>query len=203
MYTLKADIRSGELKPKQLRRKGIIPGVLYGKDLEESLMIQLPLGEVSRFLKSGFTGRKIDLMIGDKKYAALLKEASYKAVSGEVEHLNFQTLLAGEPVSSTIRIVLLNRDEVSGLVQQTLSEIPYRALPEHLIESVEIDLKGMEIGTNMLISDLDIAKNPNIKIQSPLDTLVFSITESRKTVDLPETEDEESESGEEAGAQTE
>ena len=60
MYTLKADIRSGELKPKQLRRKGIIPGVLYGKDLEESLMIQLPLGEVSRFLKSGFTGRKID-----------------------------------------------------------------------------------------------------------------------------------------------
>ena len=61
----------------------------------------------------------------------------------------------------------------------------------------------MEIGTNMLISDLDIAKNPNIKIQIPLDTLVFSITESRKTVDLPETEDEESESGEEAGAQTE
>jgi hypothetical protein len=61
----------------------------------------------------------------------------------------------------------------------------------------------MEIGTNMLISDLDIAKNPNIEIQSPLDTLVFSITESRKTVDLPETEDEESESGEEAGAQTE
>ncbi|NLN81256.1 MAG: 50S ribosomal protein L25 [Clostridiales bacterium] len=205
MFTLKAEPRSEDLKPKQLRRKGIVPGVLFGKNLEESLKIQLPQGEASRFLKSGFTGRKIDLVIGRKKYSALLKQATYRTVTGEIEHLNFQTLLEGEPVSSTIKIMLLNKDKVSGIVQQALSEIPYRALPEHLIESVEIDLKGMDVGTNIMLSDLDIANNSDIEIQLPPDTLVLSITESRKTVEIPEQEVMESE-GQEAesrGAETE
>ena len=101
--------------------------------------------------------------------------------------------------------MLLNKDKVSGIVQQALSEIPYRALPEHLIESVEIDLKGMDVGTNIMLSDLDIANNSDIEIQLPPDTLVLSITESRKTVEIPEQEVMESE-GQEAesrGAETE
>ena len=190
MYTLNAENRNTNLKPKQLRRKGIIPGILYGKNLKESLSIQLSQAEAARFLKSNSTGSKARLVIGDKKFPALLREANYKPATDELEHLSFQTLLAGEIITSTARIVLVNREKVSGMIQQPQSEISYRALPSHLIDKIEIDLDGMKVGASIRISDLDIAKNPDIEILSPLDTMVFSVADPRKPVETPENDDE-------------
>lgn len=190
MVTLNVENRNTNLKPKQLRRKGIIPGVLYGKNLKESLSIQFSQAEVARFLKSNSTGSKARLVIGDKKFPALLREANYKPATDELEHLSFQTLLAGEIVTSTARIVLVNREKVSGVIQQAQSEISYRALPSYLIDKIEIDLDGMKVGDSMRVSNLDIAKNPDIEILNPLDTMVFSIADPRKPVETPETDDE-------------
>ncbi|NLW70664.1 MAG: 50S ribosomal protein L25 [Eubacteriaceae bacterium] len=192
MFTLNAENRNTGLKPKQLRRKGTIPGVLYGKDLEKSLSIQFSGAEATRFLKSNSTGSKAELVIGDKRFTALLREATYKPATDELEHLSFQMLLAGEIVTSTARIVLVNRDRVSGMVQQPQSDISYRALPSHLIDRIEIDLEGMKVGSSIRISDLDIAKNPNIEILNPLDTTVLSIADTRKPVETLEIDDEAS-----------
>ena len=180
MFTLNAENRDMSLKPKQLRRKGIIPGVLYGKNLKESLSIQLSQTEAARFLKSNSAGSKVELAIGDKKFPALFREAAYKPATNELEHLSFQTLLAGEIVTSTARIVLINREKVAGMILQPQSEISYRALPSHLVEKIEIDLDGMQAEVGIRISDLDIAKNPDIEILNPLDTMVLSITDARK-----------------------
>lgn len=192
MFIFNAENRNAGLKPKQLRRKGIIPGILYGKDLEKSLSIQFSRAEAARFLKSNSMGSKAELVIGDRKFPALLRETTYKPATDELEHLSFQMLLAGEIVTSTARIVLVNRDRVSGMVQQQQSDISYRALPSHLIDRIEIDLDGMKVGSSIRISDLDIAKNSDIEILSPFDTTVFSIDDPRKTVETLETDDEAS-----------
>ncbi|MGI5900738.1 MAG: 50S ribosomal protein L25/general stress protein Ctc, partial [Christensenellales bacterium] len=52
MITLKAEKRNESIKPRQLRRKGIIPAVLYGKDLDESLSIQFSQAEILQFLRT-------------------------------------------------------------------------------------------------------------------------------------------------------
>lgn len=193
MFTLNAENRNTNLKPNQLRRQGLIPGVLYGKNLKESLSIQFSQSEAARFLKSNSAGSKAELMIGDKKFPALLREVNYKPVTGELEHLSFQTLLAGEVITSAAKIVVLNREKVLGVVHQPQPEIPYRALPSHLIDKIEIDIDGMEVGTSIRISDLDIAENSNIEILIPLDTTVLSIADVHKPVETTETDDEASE----------
>lgn len=190
MFALNAENRNTSLKPKQLRREGIIPGVLYGKNLEESLSLQVSQSEAARFLKTNSTGSKVELVLGDKKYTALLREASYESVSDKLEHLSFQTLLAGEVVTSTARIVLLNRELVTGMVQQQLNEVSFKALPKDLIDKIEIDLDGMRIGASMRVADLDIAKNPDIEVLSLPDDLVFSITDTQKPMETAETEEE-------------
>ena len=194
MFVLNAENRSAGFKPKQLRRKGMIPGVLYGKNLKESLSIQFSRAEAASFLKANFTGSKVKLVIGDNNFMALLCEATYKPVSNELEHLSFQTLVAGEVVTSAARIVLVNREKVTGMVQQPQSEVSYRALPSNLIDKIAIDLDGMKIGTSMRIGDLDIAKNPDIEVLSPLDTMVFSIAGARTSMKTPETDAEVPES---------
>ena len=45
MYNLKAEPRDNSLKAKQLRRKGIIPASIYGHDIKNSVLIQIPLAD--------------------------------------------------------------------------------------------------------------------------------------------------------------
>ncbi len=193
MFILKTENRDAGLKPKQLRRNGIIPGVLYGKNLKESISIQVPQGEVLRCLQNNSTGSRVELMIGSKKHMALLREVSYIPTTNQVEHLSFQALQADEAVESTARIVLVNKDKISGMVQQPQSDISYRALPRYLIDRIEVDLEGLKEGDSIRISDLDIAKDPNIEILNPLDIMVVSVIDSR----ILDKEDEE-ETGTEA-----
>lgn len=190
MFTLSVENRTASVKPKQLRREGFVPGVLYGKNLEKSLSIQFSRADAVRFLRDNSTGSKVELVIGDNKFPALLREVTFKPTTDELEHLSFQTLLAGEIVTSTARIVLLNREKVTGMVQQPQSEVAYRALPSNLVDKIEIDLDGMTVGASMRISDLDIAKNPDIEVLSPLDAMVLSISDARKPMEAPESEDE-------------
>ncbi len=193
MFALNAENRNTGLKPRQLRREGIIPGVLYGKNLEESISLQVSQSDAARFLKANSTGSKVELVLGDKKYTALLREVTYEPVSDKLEHLSFQTLLAGEVVTSTARIVLLNRELVTGMVQQQLNEVSFKALPKDLVDKIEIDLDGLKIGASMRVADLDISKNPDIEVLSLLDDMVFSITDTQKPMETDETEEEETE----------
>jgi large subunit ribosomal protein L25 len=191
MVTVNAEARDMSLKPNQLRKKGMVPGVLYGKNLEESLSIQFSQAEAARFLKSNSTGSKAQLVIGNKKFSTLLRETKYKPRTGDLQHLSFQALLADELVTSMARIILLNKEKVPGIVHQPQAEVSYRALPSHLVEKIEIDLEGMEIGASMRISDLDIADNPDIEVLSPLDAMVFSIADIRRATETPETDEAE------------
>ena len=129
MSILKGEKRNLNKKAKQLRKEGIIPGVLYGKNLKESISIQFPQKEVAQFLRSHFEGSRVDLMIGEESYKALLKEVTYVPMTRDVEHLSFQTLLEGEKVTNIAKIVLVNKENVEGLIQQSLNEITYKALP--------------------------------------------------------------------------
>lgn len=191
MLTLNVESRATDLKPKQLRRKRIVPAVLYGNNLEEALSIQIPLEAADRFLKSNSIGSKVKLLLGDEGFPALLREIARRPVTAELEHLSFQTLVAGEVVTSTAKIVLVNRDKVRGLINQPQTDVSYRALPAHLVERIEIDLDGMGIGDSLQISDLDIAKNPDIEILSPLDSVVLTIADVRKPVETLETSEDE------------
>jgi large subunit ribosomal protein L25 len=192
MAILKAEKRNTGLKSKKLRREGIIPGVLYGSRLNESLSIQFSQKDVERLLKSNSLGSKVELMIGEKKLMALLKEITYTPVTNKVEHLSLMPLIKGEKITSVAQIVLLNKEEVLGNVQQSLFEISYKALPADLIEKIEVDLKGMVIGDSIRVSDLEISSNEAIEILNSPDNMVCSIVSRRiKTEETSESDQDE------------
>lgn len=188
MFILNAENRDEKQKPKQLRNKGIIPAVLYGKKLEESLSIQIPQKEITRFFKTNSKGSTLELSLSGKKYMVLLREATYKPATYELEHLSFQALIADEVVESVARIILLNREKVGGMVQQPQFEIAYRALPAHLIEKIELDLEGFDIGDSIRVEDLEMVKDSNFEIITPLDTLIVSVVDSKVTATATEDE---------------
>lgn len=176
MYTLNAEIREKGVKGRQLRRKGLIPAVLFAKHLDESVSIQIPQRDAEHFLQTNSVGYSLELMIDGEKHMALLKDITYVPGANKLEHLSFQAMKKGESIASVAHIVLLNKELVQGIVQQSLNELSYRALPSDLTEKIEIDLTGKTVGYTLTVAELDISKNEAIEILSPSDSLVVSIT---------------------------
>ncbi len=192
MDILVAEKRQGNKKPRGLRAEGFIPGCVYGGKLEQTEMFQAPEGAVMQLVKSKAEGSKVTLEIDGTKHIVLLKEIARDPASKKVQHLSFQALVADEMVNSIAHVVIHNRDMVTGLVQQHLFEIPYRALPADMIETVTVDLEGMGIGDSVTIADLDIAKNDAIELLIELDSPVVNIVDQRvneATSDAEEGED--------------
>lgn len=179
MDSLKGTIREPNSKAKQQRKEGIIPGVLYGKSLDESLSLQFPLKDVEHFLKRNAVGYKVDVEIDGEKHLALIKEVTYTPAVNTIEHLSFQALTKGERVSSTAQIVLLNEEKIIETIQQTLFEISYKGMVEDLFTRVEVDLEGMEVGDSILVSDLNIPNKDRIEVANQEDTMVVSIVEKK------------------------
>ena len=189
MYNLKAEGRDQTIKAKQLRRKGIIPALIYGRSLKESILIQIPLADANRLLSTVSKGNTLNIETEGKTYNVLLKEIVRAPISQQVEHIDFQYLIANEAVNSVIKVILTNRDKNENPIQQHIEEIPYHALPKDFVQEVVIDVEGIEPGSSVKIEDLDIAKNENIRITIPEDTVIVNVAELKRVVE--ETADTE------------
>lgn len=180
MFTLQAEPRSTRLKPRSLRKKGMIPGCVYGGGIEQSLSIQVSENEVKKLLKAKGKGSRVQLLFGSEKLTALFREITRNSVGGEIEHLSFQKLNGEEMVSNTAQITLINTDKIPTYIQQTVFEIPYKASVSNLIEKIEIDMGSMRAGESIKIKDLDIAKNDDIELLIDPESLVLSIMENKR-----------------------
>ena len=172
---------------------GIIPGCIYGGKLKESLPIQIAAGDVQRFMKTNAKGSALTIELEDKKYNVLLKDIDENYIGDSIIHLGFQSLVADEAVNSVVRVEIINKEKNPNLIQQIVEEIPYSALPSHLVERITIDVDGMEPGKSVRIEDLDLYKDENIKISLDPDTTVLNVVSLSKTAPSVSEEAEDSE----------
>ncbi|MGI5970994.1 MAG: 50S ribosomal protein L25 [Oscillospiraceae bacterium] len=189
MYILQAEPRSTGLRSKHLRQKGLIPGCVYGGDINGSLLLQIEQSEANKLMRSKTRGGRVLLNVKGEKFNTLLREIDRNPVTDQIRHLSFQKLNGDELVSSTAQIVLVNKEKIPVYIQQVLFEIPYRALASKLIEKIEIDLEGMQAGDSIKVKDLDICNNDDIEILADSDSLVLSIISNRRTTQQPQSEE--------------
>lgn len=181
--------RRDNIKAKKLRSKGVVPASIYGRNLEESILIQIPKTNVNVFLGKVSKGQKLTIELDGKKYNAIYKNITRDPIKQQIEQIEFQHIVADEAVNSVVKVVLINKDKNQNIIQQLIEEIPYNALPKNFVDEVVIDLDGIKAGSVVKIEDLDIAKNENIRLTIPEDTVIITVAE-RKRASIEETVDE-------------
>ena len=194
MTTLKVQKRDMGTKAKRLRREGYVTGNLFGKDMEGSVPLQIEKKEAERIQRECLKGSKLVLDLDCKKYNVLLKELDYDTMKRQILEMDFQALVSGEKIHSVAEIIFHNKEMVvDGVLEELLTEIEYKAVPEALVERVDIDCSKLKVGDSLTVGDLEIAKDKDIEIVTHLDTPVVNVVASHNAVaDEEEAEDEES-----------
>lgn len=193
MTTLKVQKRDMETKAKKLRREGFITGNLFGKEIEGSIPLKIERLEAERTLRGCMKGTQIMLDVEGKMYDVLIKEIDFDATKNQTLEIDFQALVSNEKVHSVAEIHLVNLEKLSsGVPQQMLQEISFKALPAALVEKVEVDVGPLKIGDTIRVADLPIAKDKDVDLMTDLDATVVTITEVHvKASDLTSDEEEE------------
>ncbi|BCZ28180.1 50S ribosomal protein L25 [Claveliimonas bilis] len=190
MNTLKAEKRNMQTKAKKLRREGFVTGNVFGREMKESMPIQILKTDAERLIKGHGKGSQIMLEVDGQTMDVLIKEIDLSPLKTDIYEIDFQALVSGEKVHSVAEVILLNHEKVNtGLVQQMLYEISYKAVPAALVEKVEIDVGDMKLGDSLQVKDLDIAKKKDIDLITNPETTVVAVTEIHNSA----SEDEEAE----------
>ena len=195
MITLKAEKRNPNVKAKKLRREGYVTGILSGKEMKEPVALQFDGAEAAKFIKANKEGTQVYLDIEGEKVDALVKNIDYNPIEKQLMALDFQALVAGEKVSTTVAVKLEHTELVQGIVEQEMEEIHYKADPANLLDTIVIDFNGYPADVRDIhVKDLPIPEGKQVHFITPEDAVVVHIGEYEAA---PE-EDEDAE-----GAETE
>lgn len=193
MNTLKAEKRSMDIKAKKLRREGYVVGNVFGKKIEGSIPVKFQALELEKFLKKAHKGSQIMLDVEGTQYDALIKDVAYNPVAGRIDEIDFQALVSTEKVHSVVEVVLENHDKIAeGVLQESLEEIAYKALPADLVDEVRVDVGDMKIGDVIRVKDLPIYADKKITIMTDPDAVVVALNVAHNAA-VPEPETAEAE----------
>jgi len=155
--TLKAEERSefGSRTSRRLRRRGLVPGVVYGRG-DEARAFQVSERDVRNVLVHG--GALIDLDIeGHKAVPVVIKDQQRDPVRGQLIHLDLHEVRLDEKINADVTIELLGAEEApgvkeGGVLEHVTHEITIEALPTDIPDSIAVDVSGMEINDTMQLS---------------------------------------------------
>ena len=193
--------KKGDIK--RLRREGKIPAVLYGHK-EKTKRIYVDHKEFKQVLD---TLKKetviVNLKIGSKSYACVIKSLQQNPLNEELMHIDFQHIHKKEKVRATVPIHAIGEApgvEKGGILDIHLHEVVVRCLPDALPSHIDVDVSALELGETIHLRDLKAA---DIEYELSLDSTVVSILVPRalEVEEKPPAEEEAVVAGEEVAGE--
>jgi len=155
MHSLEAKIRTQTAR--EARESGVIPAVVYGKDVP-STSIAVGVSEFIKTFRSSGKNHVITLSVDKKKYSVLVQEAQRHPVTGAFLHLDFLTvdMKAEVHVQIPVKLVGVSPAVVAGgELHQSLDMLDVKCLPSDIVDAFELDISSIDhIGTTLHVSDI-------------------------------------------------
>lgn len=166
-------------KLKALRREGVLPGNVYGKDIE-STAVQLPVKDFQAIYKEVGSSGVVYLDIDGTSKPVLIHALAYDYVNNVPLHADFFQVNLKEKVKTMVPLHVVGEakavTEKLGMLMQPVSEIEVEALPTDLPDALEIDVTDLaEVGQNLKVAD--IKKSADVEILTDAEQVVASIAE--------------------------
>ena len=185
-------------KVKKLRREGLMPANVYGKDMK-STAIQVALIEFQTLYNElGETGI-IDVTLDNTAHPSLIKNLQWDYQRHLPLHADFFKVNLKEKIKAMVPVILAGEPvavkENIGTLLHILNELEVEALPEELPDQIEVDIAHLaNVDDQILVSEI---KSPEgVTIISDGGQLVAKIAELVAPEPEPEVEtDAEGEEG--------
>src|SRR5215470_10945812 len=135
-------------KVSQLRRAGILPATVYGKDVGP-FTVQLDAHTFSNVLRHAGRTTLLELEIpGQKPQSAFIHGLQRHPVTRAIIHADFRVVDLLTEITVEVPIHIIGESELiergDALLNQVLNTLDVRALPADLPHAIDVDISGLD-----------------------------------------------------------
>ena len=203
---IKAESRSqvGKGSARAARRAGLVPAVIYGNK-QSPIPITLDANKWRQLMhKPGIFSQLMNIEVNNETHFVLPRDIQQHPVSEEAEHVDFLRVTKNATVAVGINVEFLNEDKCTGLklggvLNVVRPQVELNCPAISIPEKISVDLEGLNVGHTIHISAIKLPDGCTPTI-TDRDFTVATIAAPRGG--LGDSEEEETETTEEAGEDT-
>ena len=145
----------------QIRRDELVPGVIYGSELDPK-NVQFSQQDAIKIVRKAGRHTAIELELGKEKMTALIKSVDYAPARSDIIHISFQAVSADEVVNTEVPLVFVGEEESPAkkaglIILPAIDKINIKAKVSALPESIELDASQLsESGDKLTLADAKI-----------------------------------------------
>ena len=183
-FELNAQARTlqGSGASRRLRRAKKVPAIIYGGSVAPE-MVELDHNDlILAFAKEAFHSSVITLKVDGKPQTVLLRDAQMHAYKRQVLHADFQRVDTTHAVHQKVPLHFINAEAAPGVklaggtVSHAMNEVDVTCLPQDLPAFIEVDLKDLQAGQTLHVSQLVFPQGVKPVMHGSDDPVVVAIT---------------------------
>lgn len=192
-HSIEAELRTktGKGAARQIRRNGLIPGVVYGRG-NDPRSIKIDPMDIEKLL---YSNAIFDLtFVGEdgEESTVIIKDYQKDVIKQNLLHVDFQFIAMDEKITVSVPMHLEGeaagvRD--GGVLQQLLREIEIDVLPSEIPEEITIDISELEVGESLSVIDLELPDGIDLVTDS--DEVIVTVVTPTELIEEDEEEEEE------------
>lgn len=163
----------GTLIIRKMRRKGLIPAVLYGHK-KDTVPVTLSHEAFDPVVRAGT--RMVSVKLEGAEEMALIKDIQYDPLGDEVLHVDFYRIAMDELLKLRVDVELWGTAPgvaEGGVLENYIKELQIESLPTAIPDKIRVDVSKLKM--NDVIQVKDIPTPPGVKILSDPETFVVAV----------------------------
>jgi large subunit ribosomal protein L25 len=173
----------GTHEARRMRKKGMIPGVLYGHK-EQTVSVMLPRDELYRVIRHGI--RVVDLQAGGKTETALIRDVQWDHLGLDILHVDFARVAADERIKIEVRIELRGTAPgvtAGGVLDQPIHSLDIECLAIAVPESIRVPIGELQIGQAVHVKELKLPDGVTTAVDP--EAIVVQVAAPKVEVEAP------------------
>lgn len=184
--SVKLDITLQNRKPmtngdlNQLKKKGIIPGVVYGKNMEATSVL-IDRKELMRLLMSSLEEHVFfNVKLDDKIFSAIIQEKQWDVIKQEIQHVDFKVVDLNEEIKlySEFRFNGVPKGvKQGGILETRFTKVKGKCLPMDYPKYLNCDISNIEIGGVLTMKDVELPSG--LKVEMAPETVLLAVAKPK------------------------
>ncbi|RLB29350.1 MAG: 50S ribosomal protein L25 [Deltaproteobacteria bacterium] len=193
---LKKRTKTGKGSARRLRSMGMLPVIVYGPEISP-IMLSIDYKQLEKILR----GKSAESIIFDlrvdsngKKYSkrVMIKEIQKDPVTRDYLHVDFYEISMEKELEVDVPVYLVNTPigvSEGGILEHIRRELKILCMPENLVDKIEIDVSGLDVGQSIHIGDISFP--PGLKsIEDENLTIATVVAPAIEVEEVEEVEEE-------------
>ena len=145
-------------KVKQLRRQGLVPGIVYGPVVAGTVPVSVDRREFLKFYQTNGHSTLFVLRWEDGDQSVFIREVQQDPVRREPIHVDFFAPNLRMPVRAVVPIAFHNpSNSIDGMLAEVRTDVEVEALPASIPHQIDVDISELvHPGDSIRVGDLNL-----------------------------------------------